>query len=258
MRTLLLASSVFFAAVLSASACHAADLTATETRWLQGVWPVVTFARQTGVPLDIVVQPQPAPGAAPLAMAFVGGRCKLVLSMRGNSEALATLERIEPELLGATLELMAAHELGHCRRYLDGVWYVLPSGFVANSTAQRDAESVDLHEPISAARREEGYGDLVGLAWAQQYHPQLYARLWAWLVAERSNDRVAGADHDTLAWVRLAAPDLVVQSVSIFDRAARLWRAGLAEAGRAASVPGQENVDHPVKGNLRRQTSGLR
>lgn len=258
MRSLLLALSVFFAAVLSAPACCAADLTATETRWLQGAWPVVTFARQTGLPLDIVVQPQPTPGAAPLAMAFVGGRCKLVLSMRGNSEAWATLERLEPELLDATLELMAAHELGHCRRYLDSVWYGLPSGFAANSTAQCDAGLVDVHEPISAARREEGYGDLVGLAWAQQHHPWLYARLWAWLVAERSNDRVAGADHDTLAWVRLATPDAAVHGVSIFDRAATLWRAGLAEAGRGVSVPGQENVDLATEGDLRRRISGLR
>ena len=31
--------------------------------------------------LDIMVQPQPAPGETPLGMAFVAGRCKLVLSM---------------------------------------------------------------------------------------------------------------------------------------------------------------------------------
>jgi hypothetical protein len=252
-RSLLLASSVFFAALLSASACLAGDLTETETRWLQGAWPVVTFARQSGLPLDIVVQPQPTPGTAPLAMAFVGGRCKLVLSMRGNSEAQATLERLDPELADATLELMAAHELGHCRRYLDGVWYGLPSGFTANTTAQRDSGSLDAHEPASAARREEGYGDLVGLAWAQQHHPRLYPRLWAWLVAERSNDRVAGADHDTLAWVRLATPDAAVHGVSIFDRAATLWRAGLG-----VSVPGQENVDLSAEGDLRRRRSGLR
>jgi len=36
------------------------------------------------LPLDIVVQPQPTPGKAPLALAFVDGRCKLVLSMREN------------------------------------------------------------------------------------------------------------------------------------------------------------------------------
>jgi hypothetical protein len=255
-RQFLLALVVFFAAAPSAPSCLAAELTATETRWLQGAWPVVEFARQTDLPLDIVVQPQPTPGAAPLAMAFIGGRCKLVLSMRGNSEARGTLERIDPELLDATLELMAAHELGHCRRYLDGAWHGLPSGFAANATTRFDA--VGAHEAASPARREEGYGDLVGLAWAQQQHPQLYARLWAWLVAERSNDRVAGADHDTLAWVRLAAPDAAVHGLSIFDRAATLWRAGLGDAGRGVSVPGQEYVDLSVEGDLRRRSPGLR
>src|SRR6185295_16769197 len=117
-----------------ASVCAAgmaAELSAVENRWLQGAWPVVAFAKQAQLPLDIVVQPQPAPGQAPLGLAFVDGRCKLVLSMRGNAEAEATLERIEPALLGPTLELMAAHELGHCRRYLDGAWMGLPAGFSA-------------------------------------------------------------------------------------------------------------------------------
>ena len=106
----------FASALLTSTACMAADLTPTEQRWLNGAWPVVQFAKAAKFPLDIVVQPQPSPGAAPLALAFVDGRCKLVLSMRGNAEAQATLDRIEPGALDATLQLMAAHELGHCRR----------------------------------------------------------------------------------------------------------------------------------------------
>jgi hypothetical protein len=251
-RPLLLALSVFLTALSGAPTCRAAELTVTETRWLQGVWPVVEFARKTGLPLDIVVQPQPTPGAAPLAMAFIGGRCKLVLSMRGNSEAAATIERIEPDLLDATFELMAAHELGHCRRYLDGAWHGWPSGFAAHAAALRDAGSTDASVPLSAARLEEAYGDLVGLAWAQRHHPRLYRRLWAWLVAERSNDMVAGADHDTLAWVRLATPDSALLSVSIFDWATSRWAAGLGgAAGRRVSVPVQQHVDRAVEGDLR-------
>jgi hypothetical protein len=53
--------------------------------------------------------------------------------MPGNAQAQATLERIEPGLLDAALELLAAHELGHCRRNIDGAWYELPSG--VNATA---------------------------------------------------------------------------------------------------------------------------
>lgn len=217
------------AAALGSSACLAADLTETETRWLEGTWPVVAFARNSGFPLDIVVQPQATPGAAPLALAYIGGRCKLVLSMRGNPEARATLERIKPELLGATLELMAAHELGHCRRYLDGAWFRTPAGFTDSVPGGLNAELRAAYAQMKAVRREEGYGDLVGLAWTQQFHSQQYAPLYAWLVAERSQDLQPGSHHDTLAWVRLAEHASAPVDASIFATAAALWEVGLAD-----------------------------
>jgi len=214
------------AALLSCKASAAAELSTTEQRWLQGVWPVVVFAKQAQLPLDIVVQPQPAPGAAPLALSFVGGRCKLVLSMRDNPRAQQTLENIAPELLDAALELMAAHELGHCRRYLDGGWYGLPAGFVTHVPSGLDPEQRQAYLSMRLARREEGYGDLVGLAWVQQQRPQLYARMHAWLLAERQHDLQPGSHHDTLAWVRLAAEPRTVTGSSIFATAAALWAAG--------------------------------
>lgn len=217
----------FVAAVLCAPACRAADLTATEIRWLKGAWPVIAFAREAELPLDIVVQPQPAPGAAPLALAFIDGRCKLVLSMRGNAQAQATLDRIEPALLDATLELMAAHELGHCRRYLDGAWYRLPLGFAASRPDTSAAPWQDAYANMQAARREEGYGDLVGLAWTRQRHPQQYEKLHAWLVRERAADLIPGSHHDTLAWLRLAANGNALTHPSIFTAAAALWTDGL-------------------------------
>ncbi len=225
-------------ALLAPWAVRAAELTATEQRWLQGAWPVVVFARESRVPLDIVVQPQPTPGMAPLALAFVDGRCKLVLSMRGNAEAQRTLERIEPELLDAALELMAAHELGHCRRYLDGAWHGLPAGFVGlASRAEAAPPNAAIRlavEDMRATRREEAYGDLVGLAWTQARRPALYARLHAWLLADRSAERLPGGHHDTLPWLRLAADGRALEpsaaAGSMFDAAARLWRAGLGEA----------------------------
>ncbi|MEP6738981.1 MAG: hypothetical protein ABJA61_01295 [Caldimonas sp.] len=221
--------SGLLAAALASSACLAADLTETESRWLKGAWPVIAFARQAKLPLDIVVQPQPTPGAAPLGMAFVDGRCKLVLSMRGNPEAQATLERIEPELLDATLELMAAHELGHCRRYLDTAWYALPAGFAAVPVSvDAGAESPPLDSDMAAARREEGFGDLVGLAWTQQHHPRLYTSLHAWLLDERTKDRVVGGAHDTLPWLRLAQEGATLAGTSIFAKPSILWAAGLA------------------------------
>ena len=217
----------FAAALLALPACLASELTPTEMRWLRGAWPVIAFARNETLPLDIVVQPQASPGAAPLAMAFVDGRCKLVLSMRRNAEAQATLERIEPDLLDATLELMAAHELGHCRRYLDGGWKGLPAGFNATVPQDLSPELRTAYVSMKVARLEEGYGDLVGLAWAQQQHPQQYARLHAWLVTERSRDLLPGSHHDTLAWVRLAQDGGALAGPSIFAAAARLWAAGL-------------------------------
>ena len=215
-------------AFLAPMASAAADLSPTEMRWLKGAWPVITFAKDARLPLDVVVQPQLAPGAAPLALAFVDRRCKLVLSMRGNPEAEAALGRIEPDLLDAALELMAAHELGHCRRYLDGAWYSLPAGFSTSIPAALTADLRDAYADVQAARHEEGYGDLVGLAWTEQHHPQLYARLHAWLLSERSADLVHGSPHDTLAWLRLAQDGATLaQDASIFSSAADVWTRGL-------------------------------
>jgi len=209
------------------SVAAAADLTPTEVRWLQSAAPVVAFAKEQRMPLDVVVQPQDAPGAAPLALGFVDGRCKLVLSMRGNPEAQAALSRIEPELLDAALELMAAHELGHCQRYLDGTWRGLPAGFVAREPATLSAEDRQAYAQMRSTRREEGYADLVGLAWVQQRHAALYERLHRWLLAERSHDLVPGTHHDTLAWIELARDGRALAGGSIFQSAAALWLRGL-------------------------------
>lgn len=208
---------------------QAADLTPLETRWLQGMWPMVTHARQAlALPLDVVVQPQDAPGAAPLALGFVDGRCKLVLSMRGNAEGQRQLDALDPALLGAALELMAAHEVGHCRRYLDGAWFHLPAGFTAARAP--DTLAADLQQAwldMRATRREEAYGDLVGLAWARERHPALYARLHAWLVKERSADVVPGSHHDTLRWLALARDAGSFGDKPLFEAADLLWQRGL-------------------------------
>jgi hypothetical protein len=210
-----------------AATAQASDLNPTEARWLKGIAPVVAYARALKWPLDLVVQPQDTPGLPPLAVAFVDGRCKLVMSMRGNPSAQRTLDRIEPELLDPALELMAAHELGHCRRYLDGVWFGLPAGFVSTLPTSLSDDSRSALTAMLAVRREEGYGDLVGLAWTQQRHPQLYARLQVWLLGERSRDVIAGSHHDTRAWVRLAQDGNALTDASIFNAATPLWRAGL-------------------------------
>jgi hypothetical protein len=188
--------------------------------------------------VDIVVQPQPAPGTAPLALAFLGGRCKLVFSMRENAMVQEQEERIEQDLgtgkasLFAALELMAAHELfGHCARHVAGLWHAVPDGYVEIlPRGIGDALQADFSE-MRAARREEGYADLAALAWAHANRYPSHARLHAWLAAERSHDLIEGSHHDTLAWLQSAGSGQAT--------IAEVWRdVLLKEASAAASGQG--------------------
>jgi hypothetical protein len=147
--------------------------------------------------------------------------------MIGNPEAQATLERIEPELLDAALELMAAHELGHCKRYLEGTWLGLPAGFAAREPAALNTQDRQAYVQMRSTRREEGFADLVGLAWVQQRHAALFPRLHRWLHAERSKDLIPGSHHDTLVWIELARDPHALNESSIFKAAAALWPRGL-------------------------------
>lgn len=208
-----------------------AALTDTETRWLKLGWPVVTYAREQQLPLDIVVQPQPTPDHAPLAMAYVDGRCKLVLSMRGNPAAETALTTLPPDLLGPAVEAMTAHELGHCWRYVRGAWHTLPAGFAPAPGGPPHTADTRLGQQIEAmqqTRREEGFADLVGLAWTRLHHPQRYAALHAWLLAFRDDGTPPGSHHDTLAWVKLA-PDAnaFAPAATPFEQAWPLWQRGL-------------------------------
>jgi hypothetical protein len=226
----LLTTLALLSGALSQTA-QSADLTPLETRWLQGIWPVANHARQAlELPLDLVVQPQDTPGHAPLSLGFVDGRCKLVLSMRGNPQAQRQLDGIDPALLSATLELMAAHELGHCRRYLDGAWHGVPAGF--SPARAPDGLAPDLQQAwlaMRSTRREEGYGDLVGLAWTRERHPALYARLHTWLLAERSAELIPGSHHDTLDWLALAKDPAALEGPTMFDAAHAVWMRGLKD-----------------------------
>ncbi|MBC7992216.1 MAG: hypothetical protein H7Z15_03095 [Rhizobacter sp.] len=212
---------------LAGTAAAQSGLTQTETHWLQLSAPAIAYAREQGLPLDIVVQPQPTPGNAPLAMAYLNGRCKLVLSIRGNPEAQTSLDTIPPDLLQPVVEAMAAHELGHCWRYMRGAWHTLPAGF---APAQGDADPA-LREQLremQQTRREEAFADLVGLAWTLKKHPQHYAQVHAWFVTYRQHDTLPGSHHDTLAWVKLAAePAAFTAAGTPFEQAWPLWQQGL-------------------------------
>lgn len=216
-------------ALASAAAATGGGLTETESRWLAAGAPVLDYARQHRLPLDIVVQPQATPGHAPLAMGFVDGRCKLVFSMRGNPSLDATSASIPPPLFAPVVEAVTAHEIGHCWRYVRGVWHTLPAGFVdASMPAADDEELARLLRDMRETRREEGFADLVGLAWARLRHPGRYAEVHDWLTKVREHQPMAGAHHDTRVWVRLAGrPGAFGPETSVFEAALQLWKEGL-------------------------------
>lgn len=228
--------------VLSHTLALALDLTATEKQWLQASLPVLRYAHQQQMPLDVIVQPQPTPGVSPLAMAFIDGRCKLVLSMRDNPQVATALATVPTDLVNPVIELMAAHELGHCRRSLAGGWQKMPAGFLAaeahaETLAENKALQYEPPFPLTvedaeqrAERREEGYGDLVGLAWTARQHPALYERVYAWLVASRTADATPGGSHDTLLWLKLAPQRKDFAPASLFEAASLLWVLGLTQS----------------------------
>jgi len=200
-------------------------LTPLETRWLQAGAPVITYAREQGLPIDIVVQPQEAPNAVPMALGFDGGRCKLVLSMRGNAQAEAVLQGVSAEQRGLMIEAMTAHEIGHCQRYAQGNWHALPAGFV--DPAAKSMGAAELRE----TRREEAYADLVALAWMHSRHLADYGAVLAWMkkVRVRAQEGGAAGSHATQAWLVLAGGEHAFDGpASLFEQAQVLWRKGLS------------------------------
>ena len=212
----------------------AADLTLAERNWLQAARPVLQYAREQALPLDLVVQPQPTPGETPVGMAYLNGRCKLVLSMRGNPEAERMLAALDASLVGPVVESIAAHELAHCWRHVSGAWGTLPGQVKDVSALERLSPAhAELLREMWSTRREEGLADLVGLAWTQQHHPGSYAAVLAWTRAMRADQPVDTGPHDTRAWLRLALdPACFVAAAPLFERAQALWLAGLQADAR--------------------------
>jgi hypothetical protein len=226
---------VFKSFLLAAALCaasqsaSAADLTPLEQRWLKAAYPVLDYARRLPLPIDIIVQPKARPNDVALAMGFDGGRCKLVVSLRGNPDAEKVLAGIPPAQQGELIEAMAAHEIAHCWRYAQGVWHVLPAGFVeTGDETAADPSLLAASKAMREMRREEGYADLAALAWTRRSHPDEYARVQAWLETVRNAQPVARSGHDTRVWVRLAADGKRFGAAGRpFEDAAPLWQEGL-------------------------------
>ncbi len=216
-KHILSATLFLFPAFASAGAA----LTDMEIRWLQAAAPVLAYSQRIKLPIDIIVQPVARPNDVPMAMGFADGRCKLVLSMRGNPDAEKVLDQVPQAERTVLMEAMAAHEVGHCWRYAQGIWHALPAAFeqAADAPAQQE---------VLQTRREEGFADLVALAWTRRQHPDNYQQVYAWLATLRSEQSVAGGSHDTRAWVRLARDGSVFKSAATpFDEADHTWSAGV-------------------------------
>lgn len=215
-----------------AASAGAAQLTETETRWLQAGAPVLAYAKQElKLPIDIVVQPQAGPNDVPLAMGFADGRCKLVFSMRGNAQAEEMLAGVPAAQHKVLIEAMTAHEVGHCWRQARGSWHALPAGFVDSPQEQLASPELQaLSKQMRETRREEAFSDLVALAWTQRANPAQYAQVHAWLMQVRQP--VAHGSHNTRAWLQLAGDGAVFGAMSAsehnpFEQARVLWGKGL-------------------------------
>ena len=226
----MLKSLLIVALCLIARAAPAADLTAQEIRWLEAAAPVLGYAHTLKLPIDIVVQPTAGLNDVPMAMGFDGKRCKLVLSMRGGADADAILSGVAQEQRALMIEAMAAHEVGHCWRYVQGVWHALPAGFTqaADSAVAGDAELSQMRRQMREMRREEGYSDLVALAWTARHHPAQYQAVLGWLKTVRAAGVIPRGGHDTMAWVALARdPAGFKPDTTPFEAVDALWTAGL-------------------------------
>jgi len=208
--------------LFSSGLAGAAQLTDVETRWLTAGAAVLGYAKQElKLPIDITVQPQARPTDVPLALGYQDGRCKLVLSMRGNPNAEDILADVPAAQRPLMIEAMVAHEIGHCWRYAQGVWHALPAGFEQGGAVQEQ-------DALRETRREEGYADLVALAWIQQRHPEQYAAVAGWMRQVRQPSPGTGS-HSTLTWLQLAPTGAAFPTgLPLFEQAASLWRQGLS------------------------------
>lgn len=209
------------------------ELTTLEMKWLRAGWPVLSYAEQQQMPVDIVVQPE-ANGAAPLAASVADGRCQLVLSMRSGEgvggDVESILASLPVELHATAIEAMTAHELAHCWRYLNGMWHTVPANFVGEAAADARSERAALLQNMRQTRREEGFADLVGLAWTLRAHPQQYAAIHAWFEQVRAEQPMTGSFHDTRVWLRLAAqPSAFAPAATPFEQARQVWSRGLTQ-----------------------------
>jgi hypothetical protein len=220
---------VWVMASMSTAAWADSALTPMESRWLSAAAPVVIFAREQLLPVDIIIAPQGLQGHSPVAMAFLNGRCKLVLSLRAQATAQDTLERIPENLFNAVAQAITAHEVAHCWRVSHGDTQQTQASFFDRQSTQIDLSSFAKNmQSIDMSRNEEGFADLFGLAWTQMKNPAQYAQVHDWFTQQRSHRHVAGGEHDTSTWIKLASnPGIFNAQATPFEQVLAPWNQGL-------------------------------
>jgi hypothetical protein len=223
--------SFLLTSLVLATTCLASDpngLTDIESKWLGAADPVLSFAVAQGLPIDVVVRPNADTNQVPFSMGVQGGRCKLILSMRDRTDAEATLANVPAVQHALMIEAMTAHEVAHCWRYHSGMWNSLPAGFIETHDVT-DNESIALKkQEMRSIQREEGFADLVALAWIRHQHPSEYKIVHAWLAQVRDDQPVAGGYHDTRVWLALADDAKVFEPTeTLFDGVQEVWIKGL-------------------------------
>jgi hypothetical protein len=224
------ASWALAVAMLPAAAWSDNRLTEAEARWLSAAAPVVMYAREQLLPLDIIVQPQELSNYAPISMAFLNGRCKLVLSLRGNPASDETLEHISATEFTAVAQAVTAHEVAHCWRFTQGAASGDRAAFLDHQSLHTDKQHglTKNLEHVRKSRSEEGFADLFGLAWTQMKHPAHYAQVHAWFTRQRANRHSVGSEHDTSTWIKLAQnPAVFNQGSAPFEQVLGPWTQGL-------------------------------
>lgn len=224
---------IAFGCLVSSHIEAQALLTDLEIKWINAGGPVLAYAKELKLPIDIIVQPETKPDDVPLAMGFQDGRCKLVFSMRGNPQAEAVLTGVPPAQHDLMIEAMTAHEIGHCWRNAHGTWNVLPTGFTEIQENADDSTTLARLRQIRITRREEGFADLAALAWIHQRHPDQYAQVYAWFEQIRNDQPIAKNAHDTRVWIRLVKDRAVFEATADtpFEQVRTLWNKGLLNDG---------------------------
>jgi hypothetical protein len=204
---------------------------ALEQRWVARAVPVLRYAEQRALSVDIVLMSAMPEDHPPLGVGFEDGRCKLALVVRGNRLLRRMLADVPDDLWPTVAESMVAHEMGHCWRRVRGLMHMLPDDSVeAVARVGGDPELARLRRETTSMRREEAYADLVSLAWVRERHPQHYARVYDWLVRMRRHPHGTAVPHDTRSWLRIVADPAALDAAGggdVFERAQALWEQAL-------------------------------